>query len=223
MNYKKTSRIGIAFSIIIAIVFLAAFATEKDTFEVTNNDEGYSSNYLLTNVEIINSQNSHLIGKEVHDDATLTAFSPNYLPNGDEKINGFPINSIIKSTKDDSIILPTDFSVFEIKENVTPEIIMTNGSAAIFIPENSTGWSCERGDTLIFDFEKYKSEVVNAQTMIIGYAADGVMYQGKTYKELGGRYELNIEKEGVYSVYIISATSDYLSLKSGSISIKKSE
>ncbi|MCD7839670.1 MAG: hypothetical protein LUG46_03470 [Erysipelotrichaceae bacterium] len=207
----------------IAIVFLAAFATEKDTFEVTNNDDGNSSNYFLTNAEVINSQNSHLIGKEVYDDTTLTAFSPNYLPNGDENINGFPINSVIKSTKDDSITLPTDFSVFEIKENATPEIIMPNGSAAIFIPENSTGCSCERGDTLILDFEKYKSEVVDAQTMVIGYAAYGVMYQGKTYKELSGRYELNIEEEGVYSVYIISATSDYLSLKSGSISIKRNE
>ncbi|RHQ89293.1 hypothetical protein DWX80_18605, partial [Ruminococcus sp. AF21-3] len=69
----------------------------------------------------------------------------------------------LKGVANENIVLPSSISEFEVKNEVTPEIIMTNGSMAVFYVNNYKGWNCKEGDTLTFSFEKYKSETVQKQ------------------------------------------------------------
>jgi hypothetical protein len=74
-----------------------------------------------------------------------------------------------------------------------------------------------KGDTLEFNFEKYKSRVVNQQNLIIGYIKDGVMYEGEAYQQLSDSYVLEAQDKGEYFLYLLSASSDYLTLKQGEL------
>ena len=65
---------------------------------------------------------------------------------------------------------------------MTPEIIMTNGSMAVFYVNNYKGWNCKEGDTLTFSFEKYKSETVQKQTFVIGYIVMELCMKGEHEK-----------------------------------------
>ena len=138
---------------------------------------------------------------------------------GNERESVITESHIIKSVADDSIVLPSSVSEFKVEKGVTPEIIMTNGSMAVFYLEDYAGWNCKTGDTLTFSFEKYESEVVSDQALVIGYIKDGVLYEGEGFESLSGSYELEIREEGEYNLYIISATSDYLTLKQGTIKL----
>lgn len=100
---------------------------------------------------------------------------------------------------------------------------MPNGSAVIFTQEKLNGWTCKVGDKLIYEFEKYESNVSSLQTIIIGYVLNGILYPGEEFKELSGTYQFEIVEEGGYHIYIISATSDYLALKQGTINIVSNE
>ena len=82
---------------------------------------------------------------------------------------------------------------------------------------NYKGWNCKEGDTLTFSFEKYKSETVQKQTFVIGYIRDGIMYEGESMRNIVGSYTLTIKEDGEYNLYIISSTSDYLTIKQGII------
>ena len=116
----------------------------------------------------------------------------------------------------DEVVEPINIINFETTDSVTPEVIVPNGSAAIFSQAGGTGWICNDGDELIYRFEKFPSEV-GAQTLVIGYILDGVMYPGEKYLVEDGEYRHKIDKSGEYFVYVINASSDPLSLKSGDI------
>lgn len=45
-----------------------------------------------------------------------------------------------------------------------------------------------------FTFEKYKSQVVENQTAIIGYIKNGEMIKGEEFKNLYGEYNLTIDE-----------------------------
>lgn len=132
-------------------------------------------------------------------------------------------NQLIKQSHiieafEEKVILPVSIHEFEMSGEKVPEVIMTNGSAVVFHKKNYEGWKCQAGDTLLFDFRKYKSETTDNQALIVGYIRDGVMYHSENaFVKLSGRYELEIKEDGEYCIYIISATSDYLTLQEGRI------
>lgn len=47
------------------------------------------------------------------------------------------------------------------------------------------------------------------------------MYDGESFGSLSGSYELKVREGGEYNLYIISAPSDYLTLKQGTINLSK--
>ena len=42
-------------------------------------------------------------------------------------------------------MLPLSVSEFKVENDTTPEIIMTNGSMAVFYLEDYAGWNCKAG------------------------------------------------------------------------------
>lgn len=171
--------------------------------------------------ELITSENRELIGKEIIDNIKPeTSLGESFSATGKYE-NIIELSNVIDSIASDSIVLPDSVSEFEVVNNAIPEIIMTNGSMAIFYQNNYEGWNCKTGDTLSFSFEKYVSEVTPNQTIVVGYIRDGVLYDGVACTEIEEKFELEITEDGEYNIYVISATSDYLALKHGVIEIGK--
>lgn len=171
--------------------------------------------------ELITPENKDLIGKEVIDNIKPgTSLGEGFAVSGIHE-NIIEVSNVIDSVASDSIVLPDSVSEFQVVNNTVPEIIMTNGSMALFYQNDYEGWNCKEGDTLVFSFEKYVSEVTRNQTIVVGYICDGVLYDGVAYKDIEDRFELAITESGEYNIYVISATSDYLALKQGVIEISK--
>jgi len=68
-------------------------------------------------------------------------------------------------------------------------------------------------------FDKYKSDITVSQDLIIGYVKDGIMYEGEVFDELSGKYSFSPDEKGEYFFYLLSGSSDYLSLKSGNLEV----
>ena len=75
-----------------------------------------------------------------------------------------------------------------------------------------------RGD-IVISFDKYKSDITVSQDLIIGYVKDGIMYEGEVFDELSGKYSFSPDEKGEYFFYLLSGSSDYLSLKSGNLEV----
>ena len=67
--------------------------------------------------------------------------------------------------------------------------------------------------------DKYKSDITVSQDLIIGYVKDGIMYEGEVFDELSGKYSFSPDEKGEYFFYLLSGSSDYLSLKSGNLEV----
>ena len=57
----------------------------------------------------------------------------------------------------------------------------------------------------------------NRRTVRAEFARDGIMYEGESMRNIVGSYTLTIKEDGEYNLYIISSTSDYLTIKQGII------
>lgn len=174
--------------------------------------------------QIVNEENETLIGQEVIVDMSdVITYDPDESEGSTQSGNIELVQDdshIVKSI-DSGMVQPSSIHEFQVIDGMTPEVIMTNGAAVIFYQGNYEGWKCEIGDKLIFDFSKYESEVVEEQTLVLGYILDGVMYKSsEVFKNINGRYELQIENAGEYYIYAISATSDYLTLRAGEIRLE---
>lgn len=99
---------------------------------------------------------------------------------------------------------------------ITPEIIGGNASVSIFTKKDESGWNLNKGQSLTFNFNKYKSKF---QSVVIGYIFNGKMMPGKRFSELSGSYELIANESGEYYIYIVIASSDYVAFKEGNIII----
>lgn len=166
-----------------------------------------------------------LIGKEVIDDGALEIEAElleenNLADDEQEQEKVFEESTIVKSVEKNGV-MPASIQDVKTTEGTVPEVMMTNGAMAVFYQKDYSGWNCEVGDELVFEFEKYASEVTEEQNIIVGYVLDGVMYKGEAYKDLDGNCRMNIEKEGEYYIYAMSATSDYVTLKAGTIHVEK--
>lgn len=215
MKIKKNSALAVTIAAILVIGATTVFATGA-VFPTSIKD-----NALFSRAQLIDNKNSSLIGSEVIDDTPpMTAMNTPKTSNSESVAEFYvPENSVVKELGDEGILPPVSIENFEAVNGILPEVIMTNGSAVLFTQEGLNGWTCKTGDKLLYEFEKYESSVVDMQTMVVGYVLNGALYLGEIVKDLSGTYQLEVEKEGDYYICVISATSDYLALKKGAISI----
>ena len=80
-------------------------------------------------------------------------------------------------------------------------------------------WELTDKDNIVISFDKYKSDITVSQDLIIGYVKDGIMYEGEVFDELSGKYSFSPDEKGEYFFYLLSGSSDYLSLKSGNLEV----
>ena len=104
---------------------------------------------------------------------------------------------------------------YEDKEEVVSNVFVAlwNYSADLDTDNYST-WELTDKDNIVISFDKYKSDITVSQDLIIGYVKDGIMYEGEVFDELSGKYSFSPDEKGEYFFYLLSGSSDYLSLKS---------
>lgn len=212
MAKKKKLIVAVIVISLFAVMSLCGMAVAGQQAMDRSDFHGSEDN-VIDRAAIIDEENSMLVGKEVEDTTPLTATKG--MKGTPGIVQDTKSNEIVKSFADE-VVEPINITNFETTDNVTPEVIVPNGSAAIFSQAGGTGWICNDGDELIYRFEKFPSEF-GAQTLVIGYILDGVMYPGEKYLVEDGEYRHKIDKSGEYFVYVINASSDPLSLKSGDI------
>ncbi|MEF2967165.1 hypothetical protein V3851_15110 [Paenibacillus sp. M1] len=185
----------------------------------------------IKQTELITDYNRHLIGKEARGDYIIYRNGAFIDSNGVELSpeelmkrtrNTLPENRIITKIMEENFI-PT--SIIEIKTNekkgvfISPEIITVNGSISVLTDIRGRGWELKSGDSVEYAFEKYKSEVVENQNILIGYIKDGVLNPWQKFDQIKGNYNLTIEESGQYYFYIINASSDTIALKEGALKL----
>ncbi|AYB44382.1 hypothetical protein [Paenibacillus lautus] len=187
----------------------------------------------IKQTELITDYNRHLIGKEtsgdymiyrngVYIDSNGVEYSPEELKNRTR--NGLPENRIITKIMEENYMPPSIFELETKEKNgvyISPEIITVNGSLNVLTDTNGSGWELKAGDSVEYVFEKYKSEVVENQIILIGYVKDGVLYPSHKFDQLKGNYNLTVEETGQYYFYIINASSDTIALKEGALRLTK--
>ena len=105
------------------------------------------------------------------------------------------------------------------KMYIITEIILINNSLCVLTQDNGKGWELTDKDNIVISFDKYKSDITVSQDLIIGYVKDGIMYEGEVFDELSGKYSFSPDEKGEYFFYLLSGSSDYLSLKSGNLEV----
>ena len=195
MNNKKRALVtvmvvGLFATIILSGTTVAAQAQEFINRIILNDDE----NDVLTSMNhatIIDDENEKFIGKEVNDNSQLESSKGSSVKQGagnpslEDTVENAVENAVVHSFADD-VIKPINITNFQTTDNITPEVIIPNGSAATFGQTDSVGWKCNVGDELVYQFEKYPSESIEQQTLVVGYVLDGVMYPGEKFTELSG-------------------------------------
>lgn len=187
----------------------------------------------IKQAELITDYNRHLIGKEgsgdymiyrngVYIDSNGIEYSLEELKNRTR--NSLPENRIITKIMEENF-MPSSIFELETKEKngvyISPEIITVNGSISVLTDTNGRGWELKAGDSVEYVFEKYKSEVVENQNILIGYVKDGVLNPSQQFDQLKGNYNLTIEEPGQYYFYIINASSDTIALREGTLRLTK--
>lgn len=199
---KKLKYIIVGILIIIILLFVFNFANLGK--------KGPDSERPLTSSQLVTKNNRELIGKSV----TINGDHVNTntkVENKSEIINEYDSNMYYDNV--------TEIAVKSNSENeyTTPEIILINGAPCIFTKDDGSGWTLSKGDVISFEFEKYPSEIIDEQILVIGYIHDGKLYSEEPYRELNGEYKLEVKGDGEYYIYLTSASSDYLTLKEGSL------
>lgn len=205
MNYKY-NRIPI-FLFLTMILFSISACTSRE------------SNSDIHANQILDENNQKFIGKEITGAAPTineTLNSEEFEENLDKVLEA----SNIVQEIDIENLYPSSFTEIEInnsEHNNVPGQLMVNSSVSILTKSNQEGWALKPGDILEYSFEKYESEVVSKQNLIIGYICDGIMKEGTAFDALTGTYTLEAEESGTYYIYLMSASSDYLALKEGTL------
>ena len=212
MMAKKKIAIAVAVSLFAVVSLCGMALVERQTINASETNDGKDG--ILDCAALVDDENRMLVGKEVQDDTPLTA-----MKGMQEKM---PVLSNISADKielsfADGVVQPATITSFATENGAVPEVIIPNGSAAIFGQTDDAGWLCASGDELVYQFQKYPSEVDGVQTLVVGYVLNGKMYPGEKFLNVDGEYRCEVKEAGEYFIYVINAASDPLTLKSGNI------
>ena len=174
----------------------------------------------------VDDSNRDLIGTEIVEDRAVI-FDKNGIAVSPEEYKGMTEEEVLaESDIAESDIVTgteTDFEPSSYVEIVPekedggrisfPEIILVNNSACILTGPDGKGWSLKKDDEITIHFEKEETERNISQNLILGYVQDGILKKGGSFRQMEGEYIFKADQEGEYYFYIMSASSDYLTLK----------
>ncbi len=204
-------------AVFCTICILLSSCSQQNDIPSPNTDVESDS---IPKVQLVNEENRDLIGKELQEN-DLTILVPKDGSRETENIQKIPKNNIVQSTIDDSVFPGISICEMHVDDDGnTPEVICPNGAVGIFSKSNSRGWPCIKGDYLSWSFTKYPLDSQKDQAICVGYIKDGVMYKPQLFqKGLEINYKQKISEDGLYYLYILGASSDPVTIKSGNIEL----
>lgn len=153
---------------------------------------------------LIDDSNRHLVGKESYMSYTIIKADEELPPAEAPSDAVWERAPLIKSHKNvDTPNTITEFAVTgDSGRYTTPEIIFGNNDLVIFEKEDGSGWKLDKGETLVFQAQEYKSELhrEKGQSIYYFYIRDGVILKGNVLTGLNQTFELTAENAGEYYV-----------------------
>ena len=221
MNERNIKKVSISLLILLILIGLALGGVKiQDQREKDAHEEN-----ITKGAQLINESNRTLIGTQIQDDLNemdILKQEDIYLVQ-DKSSNQWQTiakQGIVTGPATSDLIPPITMVEFSSQEQKTPEVLLKNGDCVVFTAEDGAGWHCRAGQVLSFHFERYPSDYVPSQIVTIGYICDGILYEGTSFSEISGTYQVCAPTDGDYDIYIISGASDYLGLKEGRISLE---
>lgn len=182
---------------------------------------------------VVTDENRYLVGTQtedeyyiiIDDDGTCTdSFGNKGTVEEIISLNELPYTSDIVKEIDDPVIKPSSFAEIRSERHfgrsyAYPPIILVNNSPCILTDDNGEGWYLDEGDTINVEITEDKIVGLRKQNMIIGCIQDGVLKSGVQLKEISDGYKLTAKDSGTYYIYLLSASSDYLTLEGISVNV----
>lgn len=201
------------FLVLVFCILVTFISCTKDN----GTDNKKVNKFEIIGFQYITEENRDFIG-------TQTVYSDYFLDINTKQYK-LENNPIIKNMDpdihlDSALASSSNFIVKEENNKyITPEVIGTNGSVGIFTKKDNSGWMLNKGQVLTINFNKYKSKIVENQTVVIGYIVNGRMVNGQSFRELSGTYKITSDEPGEYYIYIVNASSEYIAFKEGDITV----
>lgn len=139
-------------------------------------------------------------------------------------IRNYPAVSRLVMAIEDEMLEPDSYTEIKpLKEKpkkiIYPELTVENNSVCILTKDDGSGWTLKKGDSLVYEFEKEESIIVDNQTLLVGIIQDGVMKEGVVFRENDGVLSVTAEEDGEYFVYLLSASSEYQTIREGTMKV----
>lgn len=185
----------------------------------------------LNRSSLLNDENKFFVGRQVNEDYYIIIDEDGHSRDslGNEgsledilSINKLSDDSEIINEIEDPVLDPSSYVEFtgenEYKNGIKyPAMILINNSLCILTNDKGGGWDLDRGDSLKVNITKRDSDNARKQNLIVGYIQDGVLKKGEVFNNNKCEYVFTAETSGEYYFYLLSASSDYLTLEGARI------
>lgn len=206
-------------SIALMALSLTACSSNMPNKTEFKNDFVGSPKPSLDLSQVISADNKKYIGKRIFleiDESNISK-SPDGI-NEQATEEAYEEKNILENNKLVKVEISGDKDKFQV-----PGLILTPNSPLIFTLENDTGFDLNKGDTITFQFEKYPSEIIEEQSLLVGLIKDDDIIYSNIFKNISDNFEYQIENPGVYYLFVESFSSDYLSLYDSEIQIERAK
>lgn len=204
-------------SITLMALCLTACSKNLASKNEFKNDFVGSPKPSLEQSQVISADNKKYIGKSIFleiDESNISK-SPDDI-NEPVAEEAYEKKSILENNKLVKVEINGKTDKFQV-----PGLILTPNSPLALTLENDTGFNLNKGDTITFQFEKYPSEKIEEQSLLVGLIKDDDIIYSDIFKNISDNFEYQIESPGVYYLFVESFSSDYLSLYDSEIQIEK--
>lgn len=190
-------------------------------------------NYRLHKSSIVDEENCYLIGSQIEEDYYIimdeNGECTDSLGNKGSledmiSLSDLPNKSRIVTNVENTDIKPSSYVEIKYKKHsgniyTYPRLILVNNSVCILTGNDGKGWDLNEGESITVEISKESAKRSLKQNLLVGYIQDGTLKDGKSIKENSGSYTVKADAAGTYYIYLLSASSDYLTVNSLSIEV----
>lgn len=150
----------------------------------------------------------------------------NAADNMDELIEDKSAVSRLVTTIEDEILSPKSYTEIKPqnikgKSTIYPEITMLNNEVYILTESDGSGWKLKKDESFVYGYERAENKLVENQTLVIGVIKDGVLKEGITFRSKDGVFTFTAEEDGEYFLYLLSASTEYQTIREGIVKTDK--
>ena len=181
----------------------------------------------LSRSAVINDGNKYYVGSQVNDDYYIIIDEDgNYR---DSHGNEGSLEDIISKNElhkdsekvkeiEDNVLNPASYVEIAGEKGSDgsvkyPAMILINNSVCILTNNAGDGWNLNKGESLKVKIIKEDAGSARKRNLIVGYIQDGVLKRGEAFNSDECECVFTAEAAGEYYIYLLSASSDYLTLE----------